>query len=94
MTEKVSRKEWTTPPVMAAMKKEMKVLQENGSCKEVFQEPWMVMIPSMWVMNRTTDDDGKAVGKLKARLVEQGDQDKSEDDIPYDSPTGHRNTVK
>jgi len=54
----------------------------------------MVIIPSMWVINQTTDDDGKNAGKIKARLVVRGDQDEAEDDIPCDSPTVDRNTAK
>ena len=69
MTQKISRKEWNTPPVMEAMEKEIKNLQENGTYEEVQREPWMVVIPSMWVINQTTDDDGKNAGKIKARLV-------------------------
>jgi hypothetical protein len=94
MTQKVSRKEWSTPSVVEAMEKELRNLQENGTYEEVKQEPWMVVIPSMWVITQTTDDDGKNAGKTKARLVIRGDQDKAKDDIPCDSPTVDRNTVK
>ena len=48
---------------------QIQVLQENGTYEEVRQEPWMKAIPSMWVINKTTDDDGKQGGKVKARLV-------------------------
>jgi len=94
MTDKVPRKEWTSPPVVEAMEKELRNLQENGTYEEVKKEPWMVVIPSMWVVTKTTDDDGKNAGKVKARLVVRGDQDEAEDDIPCDSPTVDRNTVK
>jgi hypothetical protein len=94
LTEKVSKKEWNTPEVRAAMEKEIRNLQENGTYEEVPEEPWMNVVPSMWVVNRATEDDGKGAGKLKARLVVRGDQDQSEDDIPCDSPTVDRHTVK
>ena len=48
----------------------------------------------MWVINKSTEDDGKNAGKIKARLVVRGDQDKGEDDIRCDSPTVDRTTVK
>jgi hypothetical protein len=35
------------PEVQAAMVKEIKNLQENGTYQEVPQEPWMVVVPSM-----------------------------------------------
>ena len=69
MTQKVSRKEWTTPPVIEAMEKELRNLQENGTYEVVKKEPWMVVIPSLWVITLTTDDNGKNAGKVKARLV-------------------------
>jgi len=52
------------------MDKEMKNLYENGTYEEVKHKPWMVVVPSMWVINRTTDDDGKGAGKLKARKLD------------------------
>ena len=76
------------------MEKEIKNLQENGTYEEVQKESWMVVIPSMRVINQIRDDDGKNAGKIKARLVVQGNQDKAEDDIPCDSPTVDRNTAK
>jgi hypothetical protein len=94
MTTKVSRKDWTMPKVQAAMVKEIRNLQENGTYQEVPQEPWMVIVPSMWVIQRSTEDDGKQAGNLKARLVVRGDQDFAEGDIPCDSPTVDRSTVK
>jgi len=51
-------------------------------------------VPSMWVIQRSTEDDGKQAGNLKARLVVRGDQDFAEGDIPCDSPTVDRSTVK
>jgi len=54
----------------------------------------MTVVPTMWVINRTTDDDGKDAGKLKARRVVRGDQDKNENEVPCDSPTVDRTTVK
>ncbi len=54
----------------------------------------MNVIPLMWVINKTSDDDGKGAGKIKARLVVRGDQDEAEDDIQSDSPTVDRHTVK
>jgi len=39
----------------------------------VSEEPWMNVIPLMWVANKTTDDDGKGAGKFKVRLVVRGD---------------------
>ena len=54
----------------------------------------MVIVPSMWVIQRTAEDDGKQAGNLKAHLVVRGDQDYAEGDIPCDSPTVDRSTVK
>jgi isopentenyldiphosphate isomerase len=66
MTQRVPRKEWSTPEVKEAMYKEWTNLQENGTYEEVRWEPWMTVIPTMWVINRSTDDHGKEAGKLKA----------------------------
>jgi len=76
------------------MFKQVEVLQENGTYEEVRQEPWMKAIPSMWVINKTSDDDGKQGGKVKARLVVRGDQDMNDEYTPCDSPTVDRTTVK
>jgi len=54
----------------------------------------MKVIPSMWVVNKTTDDDGKQGGKVKSRLVVRGDQDMNDEYTPCDSPTVDRTTVK
>ena len=35
MTQKISRKDWSTPPVVEAMEKEIRNLQENGTYEEV-----------------------------------------------------------
>jgi len=94
MTVKVPRKDWGTDAVREAMHKQIEVLQENGTYEEVTREPWMQVIPSMWVINSTTDDDGKQGGKIKARLVVRGDQDQNEEYTPCDSPTVDRTTVK
>jgi len=94
LTEKVPKKEWTDPEVKAAMDKEMKNLYDNGTYEEVRRQDWMNVIPLMWVINKTSDDDGKGAGKIKARLVVRGDQDEAEDDIQSDSPTVDRHTVK
>jgi hypothetical protein len=76
------------------MYKEWMNLQETGTYEEVRREPWMTVIPTMWVINRSADDHGKEDGKLKARLVVRGDQDKNEEEVPCDSPTVDRTTVK
>jgi hypothetical protein len=76
------------------MFKQIGVLQENGTYEEVQREPWMHVIPSMWVINQTSEDDGKQGGKVKARLVVRGDQDMNEEYTPCDSPTVDRTTVK
>ena len=94
LATKVPRKDWTMPEVQVAMVKEIRNLQENGTYHEVPQEPWMVVVPSMWVIQRSVEDDGKQAGNLKARLVVCGDQDQGEEDIPCDSPTVDRATVK
>ncbi len=78
MTVKVPRRQWDSPEVREAMYHQIEVLQENGTYEEVKREPWMKTIPSMWVINSTTDDDGKQGGKIKARLVVRGDQDMNE----------------
>jgi len=54
----------------------------------------MHVIPSMRVINQTSEDDGKQGGKVKARLVVRGDQDMNEEYTPCDSPTVDRTTVK
>ncbi len=51
LTQKIPRKEWSTPEVRKAMHKEWTNLQENGTYEEVRREPWMTMIPTMWVIN-------------------------------------------
>ena len=94
MTVKVPRREWFKPEVQEAMFHQIGVLQENGTYKEVKHDPWMKTIPSMWVINSTTDNDGKQGGKIKARLVFRGDQGMSEEYTPCDSPTVDRTTVK
>ena len=94
LTQKVSRKEFNDPEVMAAMIKEINNLVENGTYEEVKQESWMPILDSLWVINRSTDDDGKNAGRLKARLVVRGDQDRSEEEVKSDSPTIDRTTVK
>ena len=76
LTQRIKPKEWGNPEVQEAMHKQWGVLQEHGTYEEVRREPWMTVIPTMWVVNRTTDDDGKDAGKLKAWLVVRGDQDK------------------
>jgi hypothetical protein len=94
MTVKVPRRIWHYPEVKEAMYTQMNVLQENGTYEEVQRQPWMKVIPSMWVINSTTDDDGKQAGKIKARLVVRGDQDMNDEYTPCDSPTVDRTTVK
>ena len=94
LTQKVSRKEYEDPEVMAAMIKEVNNLVDNGTYEEVKQENWMPVVDSLWVINRSTEDDGKNAGRLKARLVVRGDQDKGEDEVICDSPTVDRGTVK
>ena len=54
----------------------------------------MPILDSLWVINRSTDDDGKNAGRLKARLVVRGDQDKSEEEVKSDSPTVDQTTAK
>ena len=94
LTQKVSRKEFNQPEVMTAMIKEITNLNNNGTYTEVKQEPWQPIVDTMWVINKSTEDDGKNAGKIKARLVVRGDQDAGEDDIRCDSPTVDRTTVK
>jgi hypothetical protein len=94
LTQKVSRKEFNQPEVMTAMIKEITNLNNNGTYTEVKQEPWQPIVDTMWVINKSTEDDGKNAGRIKARLVVRGDQDAGEDDIRCDSPTVDRTTVK
>lgn len=54
----------------------------------------MLIIDSMWVVQRTTKDDEKNAGKLKAILVLPGDQDHGKEEVPCDSPTMDRNIIK
>jgi len=94
LTQKVSRKDYNQPEVMTAMIKEITNLNNNGTYIEVKHEPWRPIVDTMWVINKSTEDDGKNAGKIKARLVVRGDQDEGEDDIRCDSPTVDRTTVK
>jgi hypothetical protein len=94
LPQKVSRKDYSQPEVMTAMIKEITNLNNNGTYIEVKQEPWLPVVETMWVINKSTEDDGKNAGKIKARLVVRGDQDAGEDDIRCDSPTVDRTTVK
>ena len=63
LTQRVSQKEWSTPEVQEAMHKEWTNLQENGTYEEVRREPWMTTIPTMWVINQSTYNNGKDAGK-------------------------------
>ncbi len=94
LLEKVSRKEHDTPEVWDAMNKEMKNLQEHQTYEEVQQEPYMNVIPSLWVINRHTEDGKMDSGKIKARLVVQGNLDNGVQETPSDSPTVDRHSVK
>jgi len=52
-------------------------------------------IPSLWVITRSKDDDGKINGgRVKARLVVQGNLDYGVQNTPTDSPTVDRHSVK
>ncbi len=94
LTQKVSRKDFNQPEVMTAMIKEITNLNNNGTYTKVKYEPWLPTVDTMWVINRSTEDDGKNAGNIKARLVVRGDQDAGEDGIRCDSPTVDRTTVK
>ncbi len=76
------------------MNKEMKNLQEHETYKEVRREPYMSVIPSLWVINRHTEDGKIDSGKVKARLVVQGNLDNGIQETPSDSPTVDRHSVK
>ena len=45
------------------MEREIRNLQENETYEEVQEEPWMSVVPRMWVINRAIEDDGKEPGK-------------------------------
>ena len=79
---------------MTDMIKEITNLNNNGTYIEVKHDPWLPIVDTMWVINKSTKDDGKNAGKIKARLVVRGDQDAGEDNIRCDSPTVDRTTVK
>jgi len=51
------------------MNKEMKNLKEHETFEEVRQERYMNVIPSLWVINRHTEDGKIDSGKIKARLL-------------------------
>ncbi len=57
------------------MSKELKNLQEHQTYEEVRREPHMSVIPSLWVINKHTEDGKIDSGKIKARLVVQGNLD-------------------
>ena len=76
------------------MIKEVGNLQENGTFQEINQQPWMLVIETMWVINRSLEDDGKNAPKVKAKLVVRGDQDNGEEEVSSDCPTVDRGTVK
>ena len=80
--------------MMSAMVKQIQTLQDNGTYEEVAQKIWMPVIDMMWVVQRGLEDDGKNSGDTKARLLVRGDLDRGEDDIPCDSPTVDRTTIK
>jgi hypothetical protein len=94
LSEKVSRKDYDTPEVREAMNKEMKNLQEHKTYEEVRREQYMSVIPSLWVINRHTEDGKIDSGKIKARLVVQGNLDNGIQETPSDSPTVDRHSVK
>ncbi len=75
LSEKVSRKDYDTPEVWDAMSKELRNLQEHKTYEEVRREQHMSVIPSLWVINRHTEDGKVDSGKIKARLVVQGNLD-------------------
>jgi len=54
----------------------------------------MSVIPSLWVINRHTEDGKIDSGKIKARLVVQGNLDNGIQETPSDSPTVDRHSVK
>jgi hypothetical protein len=94
LSEKVKQKDYDTPEVWDAMNKEMKNLQEHKTYEEVRREPYMNVIPSLWVINRHTEDGKVDSGKIKARLVVQGNLDSGVQETPSDSPTVDRHSVK
>jgi len=94
LSEKVSRKDYDTPEVWDAMNKEMKNPQEHETYEEVRRESFMNVIPSLWVVNRHTEDGKIDSGKVKARLVVQGNLDNGVQETPSDSPTVDRHSVK
>jgi len=94
LSEKVKRKDYNTPEVWEAMSKELKNLQEHQTYEEVRREPHMSVIPSLWVINKHTEDGKIDSGKIKARLVVQGNLDGGIQETPSDSPTVDRHSVK
>jgi hypothetical protein len=94
LSEKLKRKDYDTPEVWEAMNKEMRNLHEHGTYEEVKRERHMTVIPSLWVINRHTEDGKVDSGKVKARLVVQGNLDQGIMETPSDSPTVDRHSVK
>jgi hypothetical protein len=72
----------------------MKNLHEHGTYEEVRREPYMNVIPSLWVINKHTEDGKVDSGRIKARLVVQGNLDQGVQETPSDSPTVDRHSVK
>ncbi len=94
LSEKISRKDYDTPEVRDAMNKEMMNLQEHETYEELNRESFMNVIPSLWVVNRHTEDGKIDSGKIKARLVVQGNLDNGVQETPGDSHTVDRHSVK
>ncbi len=76
LSERVSQKEYDTPEVREAMEKERKNLLDNETFEEVRRNYYTPVVPTLWVINRHSEEDGKVDGgKVKARLVVQGNRD-------------------
>ena len=57
LTQKISRKEYNQPKVMTAMIKEITNLNNNGTYIEVKHDPWLPIVDTMWVINKSTGQD-------------------------------------
>jgi len=94
LSEKLKQKDYDTPEVWDAMNKEMKNLHEHGTYEEVRRKPYMTVIPSLRVINKHTEDGKVDSGRIKARLVVQGNLDQGVMETPSASPTVDRHSVK
>ena len=65
LTQKVSRKEYNQLEVMTAMIKEITNLNNNGTYIEVKHDPWLPIVDTMWVINKSPKTTARTQGKSR-----------------------------